>query len=99
MRNSQQRTKTGDKMQTKQEGDGESITSGGLTGRGERRLGQETRSEFQVVAAENSMKLLQFGESSSFLKSMKFARGRNHDSIVRLRCLTLTGTALDCCGE
>jgi len=40
------------------------------------------------------MKLLQFGGSSSFLKSMKFAKGGNHDSIVRLRCLFFTGAIL-----
>jgi hypothetical protein len=45
------------------------------------------------------MKLLQFGGSSSFLKSMKLARGGNHDSIVRLRCLLLTGAIFDCCGD
>ena len=45
------------------------------------------------------MKLLQFGGSSSLLRSMKLARGGNHDSIVRLRCLLLTEAILDCCGD
>jgi len=56
-------------------------------------------SEPQAVAVESSMKLLQFGGSPSLLKSMKLARGGNHDSIVRLRCLFLIGAILDCCGD
>lgn len=60
-------------------------------------LGQETGCKFQAVVAENSMKLLQFGESSSSLKSTKLERGGNHDSIVRLRGLLLVGEILDCC--
>ena len=45
------------------------------------------------------MKLLHFGGSSSFLRSMKLARGGNHDSIVRLRCLLLTRAIFDCRGD
>ena len=55
--------------------------------------------ESQAVVVENSIKLLQFGASSSFLKSMKLERGGNHDSIVRLRCLFFAGADLGCCGD
>lgn len=61
--------------------------------------GRAVGCQHQAVAVENSMKLLQFGASSSFLKSMKLARGGNHDSIVRLRCLFLTDAIFDCCGD
>jgi hypothetical protein len=59
---------------------------------------ERTMCEFQAVGVENSMKLLQLGESSSFLKSTKLERGGNHDSIVWLRVLPLVGAILDCCG-
>ena len=45
------------------------------------------------------MKLPQFGGSSSFFKSIKLARGGNHESVVRLRCLPFAEAILDCCGD
>lgn len=62
-------------------------------------LGRAAGSESQAAAVENSMKLLQVGGSSSFLKSMKLARGGNHDSIVRLRCLFFIGDILHWCDD
>lgn len=59
-------------------------------------LGRMTGGEFQAATAESSIKLLQFGGSSSFLRSIKLARGGNHDSIVRLRYLFLIGAVFNC---
>lgn len=58
-------------------------------------VGRTTESGSQAVGVENSMKLLQFGESSSLFKSTKLERGGNHESIAWLRRPSLAEADMD----